>query len=116
MSHAKVLWGFVLAIVLSGSGLAAAQPRIVALGAVKTVPYSVAGDPSCAAANEKELRVRPLVVDSKIKEWTTGDSHDVTDRSFAVRRAIRINDTLPQESSLRWIWERGRWLLGDRAT
>ena len=58
--------------------------------------------------------MRPLVVDGRVKEWTTGEVHDVTDRSFAVRRAVRINDTLPQESSFRWIWERGPWLLVDR--
>jgi hypothetical protein len=116
MSHAKVFWGFVLVFVLSGSGLAAAKPHIVALGAVKKVPYSVAGDPAGAAADEKELRVRPLVVDSKIKEWTTGESHDVTDRSFAVRRAIRLNDALPTDKVEHWIWQRGPWLLVDRAT
>ena len=33
-----------------------------------------------------------------LKEWTTGDAHDVTDRSFVVRRVIRINDTLPETS------------------
>ena len=69
---------------------------MVALGAVKKVPYSVAGDPAGATPDEKELRVRPLVIDAKIKEWTTGEAHDVTDRSFAVRRSIRLNDALPQ--------------------
>jgi hypothetical protein len=58
--------------------------------------------------------VRPLLVDGHIKEWTVGQYHDVTDRTFVVRRASRINDALPSESSDRWIWESGPWLLVDR--
>ena len=109
------LWG--LALVVSSPGLLfAAKPHIVALGAMKKVPYSTAGDPAGAAADEKELRVRPLVIDAKIKEWTTGDAHDVTDRSFAVRRAIRLNDALPTEKNEHWVWQRGPWLLVDRVT
>ena len=97
--------------------LAAAKPKIhtVALGAVKRVAYSAAGDPAGNNGDEKELKVRPLVVDGKVKEWTTGDSHDVTDRSFVVRRALRLNDALPTEKTEHWIWQRGPWLLIDRA-
>jgi hypothetical protein len=36
-------------------------------------------------------------VDGVLKEWTTGDAHDVTDRSFVVRRAIKLNDALPDD-------------------
>ncbi len=57
------------------------------------------GDPAGALAGETELRVRALVVDGVVKEWTTGDAHDVTDRSFVVRRAIKLNDSLPSEGS-----------------
>src|SRR3954468_21294998 len=79
---------------------ATAAPRkvhTVGLGAAKKVPYSRIGDPAGAAAGEDSLKVRPLVVDGSVKEWTTGESHDVTDRSFVVRRALRINDELPGE-------------------
>ena len=111
-----VLWG--LALVTSSPGLlfAAAKPHVVALGAAKKVPYSVSGDPAGAAPDENELRVRPLIVDAKVKEWTTGDAHDVTDRSFAVRRAIRLNDALPTDKGEHWVWQRGPWLLVDRTT
>ena len=72
-----------------------------------------------ARADESELRVRPLIVDGKIKEWTTGESHDVIDRSFAIRRALRLNDALPSdkpsEHMAHWVWQRGPWLLIDRA-
>ena len=68
--------------------------------------------------------MRPLLVDGKVKEWTAGDAHDVTDRSVAVRRAIRINDLLPSDPSPgnsavkteHWVWQRGPWLLIDRST
>jgi hypothetical protein len=109
-------WGLVIALSSPGLLFAAAKAHVVALGAAKKVPYSIAGDPAGAAPDEKELRVRPLVIDARVKEWTTGESHDVTDRSFAVRRAIRLNDALPTEKSEHWVWQRGPWLLVDRVT
>ena len=77
-----------------------ASPRkvhVVGLGAVRRVPYSKTGDPAGAQPGENILKIRPLVVDDNVKEWTTGESHDVTDRSFVVRRVLRINDELPGE-------------------
>lgn len=107
---------------LSGAALAATPPKkphVVALGAVRQVPYSRAGDPAGAGPDEKTLRTRPLLVDNRVSEWTTGESHDVTDRSFVVRRALRINDALPGDkasssSAGHWVWQRGPWLLVDR--
>ena len=93
-----------------------ATPRkahVVALGAVRRVPYSKTGDPAGAALGEDALRIRPLVIDGAVKEWTTGESHDVTDRSFVVRRVLRINDELPGEKPAKagahWVWQRGPW-------
>ncbi|MGC2162560.1 MAG: hypothetical protein WA634_11670 [Silvibacterium sp.] len=88
----------------------------VVLGSVRTVPYSVEGDPSGARADETKLRVRPLVVDGKVKDWTTGEQHYVTDRTYAVRRAIRVNDALPTDHGEHWVWQRGPWLLIDRTS
>lgn len=100
-----------------------ATPRkvhVVALGAVKRVPYSKTGDPAGAKTGEDSLKIRPLVVDGTVKEWTTGESHDVTDRSFVVRRVLRINDDLPGEKPAKagthWVWQRGPWLLVDRVS
>jgi hypothetical protein len=74
-------------------------------------------DPDDAASKVlPTLKVRPLFVDGKQKEWTTGDSHDVTDRSFTIRRALRLNDTLPGDAAPRWSWQPGPWLLVDRTT
>ena len=91
----------------------------VGLGAVKKVPYSKAGDPAGAMSGEDSLKIRPLVVDGDVKEWTTGESHDVTARSFVVRRVIKLNDELPGEkpaAQKAWVWQRGPWLLVDRTT
>jgi hypothetical protein len=93
-----------------------AKTHSVVLGAVKRVPYSRTGDPAGAAAGEDSLKIRALLVDGNLKEWTTGDAHDVTDRSFAVRRVIRLNDALPGDKPGHWVWQRGPWLLVDRVT
>jgi hypothetical protein len=94
--------------------LAVSKPHIVFLGSAKSVPYTLAGDPAGALPTEKQLRVRPLMVDGKLKEWTNGESHAITDRSFVVRRALRLNDALPGDKAEHWIWQRGPWLLVDR--
>jgi hypothetical protein len=93
---------------------AARKAHVVALGAAKRVPYSKTGDPAGANAAEDALKIRALLVDGVVKEWTTGDAHDVTDRSFAVRRVIRLNDSLPGDKLGHWVWQRGPWLLVDR--
>ena len=134
-------WLAIVAIVtlLSVSPTILAAPRkahVVVLGATRKVAYSKVGDPAGAAAGETELKVRALLVDGVVKEWTTGDSHDVTDRSFVVRRVIKLNDNLPSDKSgiseksgpseksivkpapaaSSWVWQRGPWLLVNRQT
>jgi hypothetical protein len=138
----------VLAALFAAFPAVAATPQhkghLVVLGAARKVTYSKAGDPAGAAQTENELRVRALLVDGVVKEWTTGDAHDVTDRSFVVRRVIKLNDTLPSDSAIpsdkpapgdksgvggkpgisgkpapvasHWVWQRGPWLLVDRQT
>jgi hypothetical protein len=88
------------------------------------MPYSKQGDPAGAGPDETTLKTRALLVDGRVSEWTTGDAHDVTDRSFVVRRALRLNDSLPTDAaqnpekpaSSHWVWQRGPWLLVDRIT
>jgi hypothetical protein len=65
-----------------------------------------------------DLKIRALYVDTRLKEYTTGVPHEVTDRLFVVRRMFRVNDLLPAETSAspRWLWERGGWLMVDRVT
>ena len=94
----------------------AAKIHIVTLGSVRKVPYT---PPEASADNKSEeattLRVRPLLVDDKPREWTVGDLHEVTDRTFVIRRAFRINDALPGEGP-RWTWQPGPWLQVDRTS
>ncbi len=105
-----------LIILLVAAQAFAAGPRIhtVGLGSLRRVPYSAKTDPSGALPDEKELRIRPLLVDARMKDWTTGEMHAVTERTFAIRRAIRLNDALPGDKGEHWIWQRGPWLLVDR--
>jgi hypothetical protein len=111
---------FLLIIGVTVASAAGRKAHTVFLGSVKRVSYSKAGDPAGAAPGEDELRIRALLVDGAVKEWTTGDAHDVTDRSFVVRRVLRLNDALPGDrpsaASEHWVWQRGPWLMVDRVT
>lgn len=93
---------------------AAAKPHVISFGKWTTVPYSL----DSSASDKLSLKVRPLLVDARVKEFTLGLAHEVTDRLFVVRRAFRVNDSLPQESAAppHWQWQRGGWLLVDRVT
>ncbi|MEG9431722.1 hypothetical protein JAO32_05370 [Terriglobus sp. ADX1] len=96
---------------------ATAKVHTVVLGAVRRVPF-VAADVSSEAKEDEAgtLRIRPLVVDGKTREWLTGDTHDITERSFVARRVLHINDALPGEKSGRWVWQPGSWILVDRVS
>jgi len=74
--------------------------------------------PNATGQKLLDLKVRPLFVDTRLREYTTGTPHELTDRLFVVRRAFRVNDALPTESAStpRWLWQRGGWLLVDRLT
>jgi hypothetical protein len=110
----------VLLIFLTPAAFAATpKAHTVVLGAARKVPWSRPGrtsGPDSSAAAVPTLKVRPLFVDGRQKEWTTGDAHDVTDRSFTIRRALRLNDALPGDGTPRWSWQPGPWLLIDRST
>ncbi len=110
------VWACALLALWPAAMLAAEKPHSVALGTVRHEPYSIEGDPAGALKDETHLDVRPLVVDGKVKEWTTGESHPVTERSFTVRRAVQLNDSLPSDKTQHWVWQRGPWLLVDRST
>ena len=53
-------------------------------------------------------------MDAKLKENRVGAAHEVTDRIFVVRRAYRVNDSLPAEDAKsHWRWELGggfKWI------
>jgi hypothetical protein len=95
---------------------AVARTHTVSLGPVRRVPYT---PPEATAEMKTEesttLKIRSLDVDGQHKEWTVGDAHDVTDRTFVIRRALHINDGLPGEPP-RWTWQPGPWLSVDRSS
>ena len=89
---------------------AAAKPKIVSFGRWMTVQWS-AGEAEPAAL---VIKVRALMVNGDVREFTTGESHAVTDRVFVVQRAFRLNDSLPADETPSWAWQPGGWLLEDR--
>ena len=95
-------------------GDGAAKPHVVSFG--KWMPVKLFVGPT--EDKTVPIQVRALFVDSKLKEFTTGETHDVTDRVFVVRRAFRVNDSLPTDEKKlpKWMWQRGGWLLVDRTT
>ncbi|MHB1858048.1 MAG: hypothetical protein ACYCPM_11500 [Acidobacteriaceae bacterium] len=95
----------------------AAKVHSVALGAWRKVPYTPPStSTSTIAVAPDTLRVRPLVIDGQVKDWTTGDLHEITDRTFVARRAVKLNDALPDETGAHWLWVLGPWLLVDRSS
>ena len=100
----------VLLFVLGAAALA--KTHVITLGKTLNVQWFVTPEKSLPIA------VRPLYVDGKLREFTLGDAHDVTDGSFVVRRAYRINDYLPDDRKKVpiWKWQRGDWLLVNRRT
>src|SRR5229473_6309015 len=110
----------VLFILLS-QGLAvsaAAKTHVVTFGKWTTVQWSPDSVGGTESGKPLTLKVHPLLVDARIKEFTLGATHEITDRLFVVRRSFRFNDSLPQESNAppHWQWQRGGWLLVDRIT
>lgn len=90
--------------------LAASKPHLIVFGKWTVVKPSSDLDQN----RPDDLKIRPLYVDSRLKEFTFGIPHDVTEEVFVVRRIVRVNETLPQESTVRWSWQRSGWLIVDR--
>ena len=110
---------FLLFVQFSPWTALASGPKIhsVTLGPSRRVPYTEPdATPDSKSDETSTLRIRALFVDNRQKEWTMGEVHDITDRTFAVRRALRVNDALPTDRALRWQWEPGPWLTVDRVT
>jgi hypothetical protein len=115
----SILFFLVLPSIFFGNSLLAAGPKVhtVTLGPYHKVPYTQPdATPDTKVDETSSLKVRPLFVDDRQKEWTTGEIHDVTDRTFTVRRALRLNDALPNDAAPHWIWQPGPWLSVDRVT
>jgi hypothetical protein len=105
-----------LALGLAGSECnAVSKPHVITFGKWVSAKW-----PNATGEQLLDLKVRALFVDTRLREYTTGNPHDLTDRTFVVRRVFRVNDTLPAESATpsaavtRWQWQRGGWLVVDR--
>lgn len=86
----------------------------VFLGPWHTVPFSP--NPDAANPTQSHLKVRALVIDGRIADWTEGNIHPVTESSYTVRQALRVNDSLPNAKHEHWIWQRAAWLSVNRLT
>jgi len=101
------------AVVLSPAVAAAPRVHVITFGKWMSVQW-LAGDQK---SKPLALKVRPILVDGRVREYVLGSPHEVTDRLFVVLRAFRVNDNLPDDPGpSRWQWQRGGWLLVDRIT
>jgi hypothetical protein len=116
-SRGRIALLFAVTVILVSAAFATSKPHVIAFGkwtSVQWFPEVGVG----ASDKPLALKIRPLLVDARVKEFTLGPAHDVTERLFVVRRAFRVNDSLPSESTSppHWQWQRGGWLLVDRIT
>jgi hypothetical protein len=107
----RLPWMFIGLFLLAASSFATPRAHTVALGQWRRVEVRT------EAGERQPLKVRELIIDGKAREHTTGAVHEVTDRFFVVRRAIRLNDALQQDArNPQWIWQLDAWLSIDRQT
>jgi hypothetical protein len=97
---------------LASMASAASRPHTVSFG--KWQQVKVSSD----TGEDQNARIRTLLIDGHLKEYTAGSAHDVTDHLFVVRRAFRLNDSLPADKATasRWVWALGGWISVDRST
>lgn len=112
MRSGVVCW-LVCVVLLTNAWAAAAKTHVITFGKWTSVQWFTG-----LGTDDKPLiiKIRALIVDGLVKEYALGAPHEVTDRLFVVRRAFRVNDSLPEDPGPRWQWQRGGWLLVDRLT
>jgi hypothetical protein len=101
-------------LILTALALAASKPHVIAFGKVFNVKLFLGP----TETKSEDIKIRALTVDGKIKDFTTGDIHEITEELFTVRRAYRVNDSLPEDPRTlpKWKWQRGGWIMVSRAT
>lgn len=104
-------WGLCITVGLL-TLLGASKPKVINFGRWTTVKWLV------GAQEEKalELKVRPLMVNGEVKLMSTGESHEITPQLFVVREAHRLNDKLPSDTTAKWKWQPGSWVMVNRQT
>jgi hypothetical protein len=98
-------------VVLLATASAASRSHTITFGKWQTVKVS------SETGEDQTARIRNMVIDGHLKEYTVGPVHEVTNRLFVARRALRLNDSLPSDKSTasRWIWSLGGWISVDRS-
>jgi hypothetical protein len=99
-----------LILLLAINATAAAKPKVITFGRWTTVQWWVGIDDRKSI----DLRIRPLLVNGEVKEYTTGEPHEITDKVFVIQRVLRVNDRLPGETKMQWTWRPAGWLLIER--
>ena len=107
----SALFCAILLLLVENSNAAPRQHTIV-LGKWRTVEIQ------SESGMTQGTRVRDLIIDGRSREYVSGLLHEVTGRLFVVRRAYRMNDSLPDETRkpAQWIWRLGGWISVDRQT
>jgi hypothetical protein len=116
MLHRQLRFALILFVMTPLALMSAVKPKVhvISFGKTTAVKLYLGKDEEHSIS----IRVRALYVDAKLREFVTGEIHEVTDRLFVVRRAYKLNNSLPAEDGKapNWLWERGGWLLVDRLT
>ena len=99
-------WSVVVVLLVTAAG--ARADHVVAMGAWQSIKL----------ASGQEIKVRPVVVDGRIKEYSTGPVHTVSPDLFVVRRAYRLNDALASDppKPARWTWQLDGWMSVNKST
>ena len=118
MRRGSLLVAVMVAWLVTSAAGAAAKVHVITFGKSTVVPWlrGVPVEAKLATTKATTIKIRALLVDGIVKEYTLGAQHEVTDRLFVVRRVFRVNDSLPEDSGPRWVWQRGGWMMVDRVT
>ena len=99
-----------LLLLLTIPATAAAKPKVITFGRWTTVQWYAGADDQ----KPIDLKVRSLLVNGEVKEYTTGEPHEVTDKVFVIQRVLKVNDRLPGENKSAWTWRPAGWLMIER--
>ncbi len=102
-----------LLTVWSGTLSATSKPHVITFGKWMTVDVLIGPSED----QPLKLKARPLYVDGKLKEFTFGAAHEITERLFVVQRVLRVNDSVSTDSAApQWVWQRSGWIIVDRGS
>jgi len=103
----QVIAVFVL-LLASGMSLAA-KAHLVTFGPWLKVHLFVGPE----ADKVEDIKVRSLNIDNHSRDYVVGEPHDLTEKTFVMRRAYRMNDAITSQRE--WKWQRDGWIMVDRS-